>query len=111
MAVELDTNDPFDQVLIQIVRMNRKKRADYALDGDPFSNFRLTAAKMQGKFPDFTALDSVDFNRHQKAVRMDALHANGREPANESVRDTLLDDAVYAVIKLAIYDQDHPAQS
>jgi hypothetical protein len=38
--VELDPNDPFDAVLIEVVTMNRNKRKDYAGDGDLFSNFR-----------------------------------------------------------------------
>lgn len=105
----LDPNHPFEAVLLEMAALSRRKRADYAIDGSPFSNFYETAEEMrrEGK-DDFTAMDSVKFNRAQKKVRLRALQANGRmdSPANESVRDSLLDDAVYAAILLAVYDED-----
>lgn len=103
----LDEDHPFERVLLEMAALSQRKRADYALDSDPFSNFRKTAERMRRRHPGFTALDSVAFNRFQKEVRLEALAENGRMNAtsNESVRDTLLDDAVYAVIALAIYDE------
>lgn len=109
----LDPEHPFEGRLLEMAVLSRRKRADYAFDHDPFSNFRETAAIMRRKgHPNFTALDSVTFNRAQKEVRLEALMANGRmdDTANESVRDSLLDDAVYAVIALALYDEMHAAE-
>lgn len=99
-TVTLDASDPFEAAVIEIVKMNRRKRADYAEDGDPFSNFRETA--------DHLGLDiweSAEMNVVQKLSRLKALRANGRmqNPENEAVADTYLDAAVYAVITYALY--------
>jgi hypothetical protein len=99
----LDPKDPFEAVLIPMVETNRKKRADYARDNDPFSNFRETAPFTVSGTPEFAAI----FNCAQKLSRLLALAHNGRleNPQNEAVEDTFLDNAVYAVIALAIYKQ------
>lgn len=104
--MDLDPNDPFEAALIPMVETNRRKRADYAADGDPFSNFRITSG-----FAGFeNAWLSALFNCQQKLARITALRKNGRlaEPKNEAVEDTLLDNAVYGVIALAIYRQSNP---
>lgn len=98
----LDPADPFDKVLIEIRNMNRKKRADYAADSDIFSNFRDTASMLG--LPGFTERESALFLILVKVARLKSLRANGRmdNPANESVVDTVLDLAVYAIIYLAL---------
>lgn len=103
--IELDRNDPFERVLIDIVDTNRRKRKDYAADGDPFSNFTLTSELLG--LDGFDAVESALFNVCQKLARLKALRINGRmdNPENESVADTYLDLAVYAVITYAIYRQ------
>lgn len=96
----LDEHDPFEAVMIKMIQMNRRKRQDYALDGDPWSSFEFTADAVG-----ISATDSAVHNAAQKIGRLAALRANGRldEPANEAVDDTYLDLAVYAVIALAIH--------
>lgn len=100
--VVLDPDDPFDRALIPIVLTNRAKRRDYANDGDPFSNFRTTSALLG--MDGFGPAESALFNVCQKIARLKALRANGRmdDPTNESVMDTYLDLAVYAIITYAI---------
>lgn len=99
-TVVLDPFDPFDAALIPIVATNRRKRADYARDGDPFDNFRqVAAATGQTPVQVVTTLMAV------KEARLLALSANNREPANESVADTVLDAAVYATIRLALISE------
>jgi hypothetical protein len=102
-ATELDPSDPFEAALIPIVQTNRRKRADYALDGDPFSNFRGTAA-----FIGQPVWMSPLFNCAQKLERIKSLSANGRlnDPKNEAIEDTILDNAVYGVIAWAIYHEE-----
>lgn len=108
ILIELDANDPFEAALIPIVETNRKKRKDYALDGDIFSNFSDTS-----NFAGFeTRWMSALFNCSQKLSRITSLRANGRlhEPSNEAVLDTLLDLSCYAIIALAIAQQDLEAK-
>ena len=102
LAVTLDPNDPFEKQLISIVETNRRKRKDYALDGDPFSNFRMTSDLLG--IPGFGPTEAALFNVIQKLIRLHSLRKNGRihDTANESVADTYLDAAVYAVITFAI---------
>lgn len=91
--LELDPNDPFDKLIIPIVETNRRKRADYAKDGDIYSNFRGV-----GMRTGTNALAAVETLIATKEERLAALEANGRGPANESVIDTYLDRAVYAIL-------------
>lgn len=111
-VTELDLRDPIDKVLAEMVALNRRKRADYARQDDPLSNFFRTAEIMRGKGYQWDALTSVEYALAIKEARLEALRANGRldRPANESVRDTLLDEAVYAVLLVAVYDRLHPAE-
>lgn len=104
-SVLLNKFDPFESVLINIVDTNRKKRKDYAADGDPFSNFE-TSSDLLG-LQGFGPIEASLFNVTQKLARLKALRTNGRmhDTANESVADTYLDLAVYAVITYAIYMQ------
>lgn len=99
----LDPNDPFESVLIEMVSVNRAKRKDYALDGSPFTNFQFTAFGLG--IDGFGPVESAIFNCLQKLARLQSLRVNGRidDPENESVTDTYLDLAVYAVIAYAIH--------
>ena len=101
-VVTLDPTDPFEQVLIGMVEVNRRKRADYAVDGSPWSNFDEVSSGMG--VDGFDAVASAEHNIRQKLARLTSLRKNGRtkETANEAVADTYLDLAVYSVIALAI---------
>jgi hypothetical protein len=103
LDITLDSSDPFESALIEMVKTNRAKRQDYALDGDPFSNFHMTSSLIG--VPGFGPLESVLFNVAQKFARLTALRTNGRmdTPANEGVEDTYKDLAVYATILYAMY--------
>lgn len=98
--VTLNREDPFERVLVDIVTTNRKKRADYAVDGSPWSNFEFTAGVLN-----MPTVDAAVHNVAQKLARLTSLRANGRmeDTANEAVTDTYLDMAVYATIAYAIH--------
>jgi hypothetical protein len=101
--ITLDPNDPFDAALIPIVQTNRKKRADYAKDGNPFDNFETSSALLG--LEGFGPTESALFNVTQKLARLKSLRQNGRmdDLQNEAVADTYLDLAVYGVLAYAIH--------
>jgi len=100
-AVQLDPSDPFDRVLIDVVRTNRAKRQDYVTAGaSVFENF--DRVDDQVGLPHGTALEALIA---VKQARLRALRGNDRGPANEPIRDTLLDRAVYSVLALAYHDE------
>lgn len=95
----LDEIDPFEAAVLSMVRMYRSKRVDYAQDEDRWSNFRHMSEFMGcPEDPWMSALVLCQ----QKLSRIGALRKNGRAPQNEGVRDSILDNAVYAAIALAI---------
>ncbi len=98
-AVVLDPNVGFERALIDMVQTARRKRADYALDSDEFSNFR-GPADLIGRPAWLVALMEVQW----KLERIKSLRENGRmnDPKNESVHDSVLDAAVFGVIALAL---------
>lgn len=107
----LDPSDPFDKVIIDIVSMNRKKRQDYAADGDPFSNFRDSSSNLG--LDGFGPAEAAYQLLLTKVARLRSLRANGRmaNTANESVMDTYLDLAVYSIIVLALVREQNDSTS
>lgn len=99
-AVTLNADDPFEAALIAMVETNRRKRADYASDGDPWRNFKDTARQVNS-----TPGMSCEVLIATKQSRLSNLLGTGRNPQNESVEDTVLDRAVYSVIALAMFKQ------
>lgn len=97
-GVVLDDADPFESTLASMIEVYRRKRADYAQDSSQWSNFEDMA-----RFAGFseTWMPALVLCQ-QKLSRISALRGNGRAPSNESVVDSLLDNANYAVIALAI---------
>lgn len=100
MTITLDESDPFENVLIEMVELNRKKRADYAGDDWWSQNFYDSAYQTNS-----TAGNACELLLSTKASRLRNLFKPGRKPKNESVRDTLLDRAVYSSISLGLYDE------
>lgn len=92
--------DPFDRVVDEIQLLNRRKRADYAVTAEPWSNFMDA-----GKQVNAHAGTAVEVLIATKQSRLRALTTNGTPPRNEGIRDTLLDRCVYSIIALAMYDE------
>lgn len=95
--VVLDPSSGFERAVAAMVTTYRRKRADYAKDTESWSNFH-DMGRFAGVEPWVAALLLCQ----QKLSRVSALRGNGRPPENESMLDTLLDNANYAVIALAI---------
>lgn len=93
--------DPrFHQLLKEIGELHDKKQTDYGRDEDPFANVRGSVE--WGVLPWVGALlrATDKIKRLQKASR-------GGTMANESVEDSFMDLAVYALIGLVLYREEN----
>lgn len=88
------------QTLEEMRALYSKKQEDYGSDNDPFANVRATEG-----FGIPGWLGAV-LRLNDKIVRIKSFCKKGRL-ANESVRDSIIDIAVYASIALTLYDQLH----
>lgn len=97
---KLDPNDAFDAALIEMAKLHRKKRQDYARDDNRWSNFETTASLLG--LESFGTQEAIEVNIAQKMARLQSLRLNGRmdNPSNESVLDSRRDLAVYAILSL-----------
>ena len=104
-CVELDLQNAFDEALFRIWQTHQSKGHDYAVDADEWSNFRSTAQHF-----DLPIYEAADFFEITKLARLKALRSDGKLPKHESIKDTYLDKAVYAVLAFAMYlDHSHGA--
>lgn len=90
----------FLNTLTEMLELHDRKQKDYGTKESPFANVR--ASEDLGVEPWIGGLIRMN-------DKMRRLHkaANGGEMANESVEDSLLDLAVYAVITLILYKETH----
>lgn len=95
----MSRNPYFVKALDEMQEIHDRKNADYAHESNPFSNFEHAAAASG-----IPAIQVFDVLLGVKQARLSELSDKGRTPNNESIRDTLLDRAVYATIALAYFD-------
>jgi hypothetical protein len=100
-SITLNPEDDFESVLIDMVKMNRRKRADYAGEDDIIKNFRRNADLGWGDYNIFVDAYSMVT---RKISRIQNLMSKGTEPQNESLADTLIDLAVYSVLLILCYE-------
>jgi hypothetical protein len=92
---------PFDKVLQELKEMHDRKSKDYGVDENPFRNFDQVA-NMHG----ITPLEFCNIMVTLKQARIANL--KGKMAVNESLEDSLIDRAVYAVIAVVLYRRDNP---
>jgi len=92
------SQENFEKVLAEMAALHHKKNKDYGTDEDPFANVR---ASEEFGIPDW--LGSI-VRANDKMTRLKTF-ARKRHLANETVEDSLLDLANYAVIALVLYRQ------
>lgn len=92
----------FKQALERIEKMHISKAEDYTRESE-FENFEHSA-----KASGISVLQAIDVLVSTKEARIISLR--GREARNESIEDTYLDRAVYAIIAYArvLYEKDGP---
>jgi hypothetical protein len=103
--MDLDPDDPFDAAVMEMVRINRSKRHDYANPVNIFDNFEVNA-QMMG-LPGYDRKEDCFSMVTRKVSRIRNLR--GRDAQHESVVDSYLDLAVYAALLYAMAKQEADA--
>lgn len=99
----------FHEVLAEVGRMHDAKQLDYGSDADPFANVRSTEELGVPAWVGVVMRLGDKRKRLVKAAR-DTITNGKPSLANEGVRDTLLDEAVYALIGLVLYEEWEASQ-
>lgn len=94
-------NPAFVALLDEIRALHDAKNADYAADSDPLSNFRRSEAF------GVPAFKGVLVRLSDKWSRIEQL-TSGKVPKNESLRDSLIDAAVYSLIAILLLEESVP---
>lgn len=91
-------DDRFDAVLAELRAMHDRKNRDYGSDLDPYANVR---ASEDFGIPGWigAVMRAGDKQRRLQAA------ARGSELANEGIRDSLIDNAVYYIIAAILFDE------
>ena len=96
---------PFYRVLAEAAKLHEAKNRGYADDADPFKNFR--AAIELGSDP----LSGILIRMSDKWSRLCSLRRDpDNDRTNEPIRDTLMDLGVYALIAVAVLDEQVAAE-
>jgi len=97
-------NPAFVALLDEIRALHDSKNHDYTHDGDPLSNLRECEAM------GVPALTGVLVRLTDKWSRIKQL-VSGKTPKHESLRDSLVDNAVYSLLAVLLLDETLPAPS
>jgi len=96
------TYPPFQKVIDEIVELHNAKQADYGKVEDPFSNVRASEDFGIPGWVGSIVRGNDKMRRLQKA-------AKGGTLVNESIEDSLMDLAVYALIALVLLREETAA--
>jgi hypothetical protein len=94
----------FYELIAEICELHARKNSDYARDDDPLSNFRQCE---QFGIP---AWQGALVRMGDKWSRICEL-AKGKTPQNESLRDSLIDLAVYSLIDIVLLEEEATTKS
>lgn len=94
----MSRNPAYDRTLEELSEVHDSKNEDYATIEDPFLNLR--SSEDYG----IPAWVGTQIRHDDKTRRIQEFVKKGRLN-NESVRDSLVDQANYAILALALYDQ------
>ena len=95
-------NSSYQQLMIDAIELHDRKSHDYAQERNKYSNF-TRAAELTGTFKDpvdqvFASMIGI------KLARLAEL-LNGKEPKNESIRDSFVDLVNYAALWGSFHDE------
>lgn len=91
-------NPKFNAIIDEITALHESKNHDYTPDADPLSNLRRCANF--GIDP----VKGVLVRLSDKWSRIEQL-ASGKSPKHESLRDSLIDNAVYSLLAVILLDE------
>lgn len=91
-------NPAFSELIEEIKKLHESKNHDYAQDDDPLSNLRK--CERMG----IPAFKGVLVRLTDKWSRIEQL-AGGKTPKHESLRDSLIDNAVYSLLAVLLLDE------
>jgi hypothetical protein len=91
-------NPAFIKLIDEIVQLHDSKNSDYASDADPLSNFRRSEAF------GVPAWKGICVRMTDKWSRIEQL-SSGKAPKNESLRDSLIDNAVYSLLAIIALEE------
>ena len=94
-------NPAFAELIEEVKRLHETKNNDYAEDADPLSNLRR--AEKLG----VPAFKGVLVRLTDKWSRIEQL-SSGKTPKHESLRDSLIDNAVYSLLAILLLDEQKP---
>jgi len=98
VSTPMSRNPKFDALIDEFKRVHSDKNHDYAEDGDPLSNLKACAAFGVDPFKGVLVRMSDKWSRLQQLT-------TGKTPKNESVRDSLKDLSIYAMLAILLLDE------
>jgi hypothetical protein len=101
--LQLNLDNPFERVIAEMVKLQRVKSRDYADKDDILKNMRFVT-DMLG-IPEYTVVEDCNAMVLRKCARI--INLRGKSASNESVRDSYVDRAVYAVLAIVALNGDH----
>lgn len=101
-SITLKKSDPFESILVEMVETHRRKKADY--EKNPGAEYNTNFDEVAREIPmdDYDAVMDAFTMVVRKVKRIANLLEPGREPANETIDDSMLDLAVYSVLLLQL---------
>lgn len=91
-------NPKFDALIEEIQKLHNSKSEDYAEADDPMRNLRRCQAF------GVPAWKGCLVRLSDKQARIEQL-ANGKKPNHESLRDSLIDQAIYSLLTIVLLDE------
>lgn len=95
----------FYELVTEMAILHAQKNQDYAAAGDPFSNFRQCEAAGIPAFDGCLTRLSDKYSRVMN-LRKKEKNSQVRAVQDETITDTLKDMAVYALIAIALHEEE-----
>jgi hypothetical protein len=102
--VERRGHPRFYELIAEICELHASKNHDYAKDSDPLSNLRR--AESFG----IPAWKGVCVRLTDKWSRIEEL-SKGKKPNHESLRDSLIDNAIYSLLAIILLEEGDTTKS